>query len=206
MTARPPERSANETAFRFTRAGMGAGLPPGLAEDLGRVAKHLHTEGHDPDRVLAAALRVYAEDRSTGRLRLEAGDGESALHADEGDREVSVLFAGPVLADWLRGGFPEGPVRLRLMGLDVPALAPVYALALAPDRREWGWRRDDGKENHLIVERRPGGDRPSLPSPLPGDDPVRAAALVDRFFQRSLVPASAQSRAEGAGAGLVDRD
>ena len=45
--------SLNEIMFYFTRAGVGAGLSFGLAEDFGRSSIWLAVSGLDPARILS---------------------------------------------------------------------------------------------------------------------------------------------------------
>lgn len=205
MTARAAiERSAGETAFRFARAAIGAGAPAGIAEALGRVAVALRARGPAPEAAIAPALAAFHADPASGRLEAVAVGGALTLKARDGG-PVSVLFAGPAVIDWLRGGWPEASSRLRVRRPDVPALLQAYPAGFAGPLPPW---QAVGDGEDLLFR------RDAAVTTVPAETPAMPAsaadagadAVIQRFFQTSLVPASAESRAQGAGAGLVDRD
>ncbi len=224
--------SLNEVELALRRAALGAGLPQGHAEDFGAAAAWLCRHGFAGAELALASLEAWnAGETAAVELRCDArGDRLSAA----GGRPAAAWSAGPAAADLLRAGAggcrslvlarAERPLLvLAVLGLYSAAGGPALALAWPGGR---ALCRDGGAA--LVA----GGWRALARTPLadltaaragraPGRPPVRLApAPLDRgaavareswariaaLGRRSLVPASAGSRAAGAGAGLSDKD
>lgn len=188
--------SRNEIEMTARRAGLGAGLAFGLAEELGRAAA---------ERPGDLVHVVDALDRDIVTPQLDQGAGP-ATGPEFGpvilSGPCSVLATGPSIVDLLIAG--DGPIRLQ--GLDVPDLLPAYLDRLSRERGRVAEVAvgDDG----VITVRPSATTRPST-SPAPtGEVDVDDTAWrrLSDHAARSLVPNDEHSRAKGAGAGLNDTD
>ncbi len=222
--------SLNEVEVTMRKAGGGAGLPPGVAAELGRAAAWLAAAGLSPLDLPLAALRA-----------LDIGEA-SALAEDAGGRPASVCFAGLSALDLLAAGGEDAAAETA--PLDVPALMVAYAACASETvglscRIRWthageapveawvasgrarglpeGWAVPRGPAAVALVrtgEAMGGEMRDAL-----GDPAARRAVLdagvtvsdtlwreAGRLAARILVPATEASRARGAGAGLIDTD
>ncbi len=190
--------SFNEVESQATKAARGAGLPWGLAEDAGRAARQLAAWGQDWS---AALIELLCSPEGGERLRRVA----YLVDLVSANRAGSVIV-GEVDPSWA---------------------VPLLALA-AHARRDFLTLRWAG---HQIVTGFPGGPSPERPIGSPGNvvleieigghaarigqralPPTRARVPasrwreIDAFAARTYVPASAESRLAGAGAGLDDND
>ena len=92
--------SLNEIMFYFTRAGVGAGLSFGLAEDFGRSSVWIAANGLDPARITSKTLKALDEAQSSLCARQTEIDAETVL-TPSGGKQLSALFAGPSVCDWI---------------------------------------------------------------------------------------------------------
>ncbi|KUF12198.1 hypothetical protein [Pseudoponticoccus marisrubri] len=171
-------RSASEIAALAREAARGAGFPPAQADSFGRAAV----------------------------LHLARGGDEATLRAALADPADSPILRLPLLAeDILRALTLAGPqVEMTLHPGDA-ALAPAYIALL-----------DIAIETLEIVPGSDGAQRlrvhadaervaaTALPARLAVSESL--AAELGALADRTLVPASEQSRSAGAGAGDIDND
>jgi len=92
--------SLNEIMFYFTRAGVGAGLSFGLAEDFGRSSVWIAANGLDPARITSKTLKSLDEAQSSLCASQTEIDAETVL-TPSGGKQLSALFAGPSVCDWI---------------------------------------------------------------------------------------------------------
>lgn len=178
--------SRNEVEMTARRAGLGAGLPVGLAEEFGRAA------AVRPD-LIPDLLRALATDRQPPNLRADA-DGWVL------GPPCPLLLVGPSVPDLLL----SGAAWVRLEAADHPSLLPAYLARLETDH---------GRA--AVTETRSGSIEIRLDEASRRRAPLRAGAveICDAIWRplheaaaRSLVPSDDRSRATGAGAGLNDTD
>ncbi len=196
----PPDLSLNEVEGLAQKAARGAGLAWGLADDAGRSARWLAAHGVDWASSLLALLDTSPPPSSCPLLH-------GCLLADSAAAHAQFTFAHIVAPVWLLpplflAAAQHGQAfALHIGGIDVGgmpplAAAPLPALAALESAQ---------------VEARIGGAAPLLPFafPLAQGRPRIAAALAARlndYAARTYVPASAQSRARGAGSATRDDD
>ena len=170
-------RALSEIGAMVHKAALGAGLPLGQAEDLGRVAIYLAGTGGDVD-VISAALKdhtapqVVWEDQ---KLRVTAG---------------APGLVAPIIVD----AFAMGITRAELAGATQAGLVRAFLAAAGYDVII------DGKAVSLNAKMPP--DTPVGPVAIAESIWTGWAA----FAAKTYVPASAASRLAGAGAGLTDTD
>ncbi len=212
--------SLNEIESRALKAARGAGLSWGLAEEAAAAAGWLAQQGLPWAETLAVLLAgqhatsrpqivadVIAPSRAGSQLcSIVSG----ALLSDLGPRAsimavcdvLAPLWLGPFVARWagadrvVRLGWPGVSLRVSPCGA-IGADAASAALALTFAGRV-----------EITLEPSASGQASSPPQrPRTGyatpDDTWHA---LQGFEQRTYVPASAQSRLAGAGAGLLDND
>jgi hypothetical protein len=179
--------SAAETQALLLKAGIGAGLPLGHAQDLSALAKLLMS---DPQLIAMAAAAL---------------EGDHSPHAIEGTDDhvvverARVMMAGPVIVDHLVGGAS----RVVVHSPDWPLLLwPMLAQA----RDVYGLCVDivSGAKGvvTITVADSDGLDPLGPPQPVPH----LVTARLEGFAAQTYVPASEASRLAGAGAGLLDND
>jgi len=211
--------SLNEVDATGRKAARGAGLPWGAAEEAGRAARWLAERGLPGPEALAGLLTALdGADPAAHAPRLVDG----VWQADPGP--LSPLAAGAAL--WDRAAERAAtPIRLG------PCLWPVLVLPYAawiaqarssPFSLSWGGTHaviDHDGTLHL------GPCQPLLPraealalsedgAPTAPPRPLRseaeiapeAAARLETLGHRTYAPATEESRASGAGAGLTDND
>lgn len=171
-------RALAEIGAMAQKAALGAGIPLGQAEDLGRVAVYLAGSGGDLG-VVADALT-------------QAPD---PIDVQWGSDQITVV-AGPValIGPIVRDAFAMGVVRAIFgdMG-QVPLVVAMLAQAGIAVRLT----------DKTIV--RDGVVTPAEPvGPVPVPDALWA--VFESFAAKTYVPESEASRAGGAGAGLTDND
>ncbi|MDA0702868.1 MAG: DUF3726 domain-containing protein [Proteobacteria bacterium] len=236
MTGRHGPVPLNEIRFVFGRAGFGAGLPWGLAEDFAEACIRLTRAGIDPGPAAAAAL-VALDEGSCGRgVDLEETSEAVTLRAEG---VLSALHAGPAAGDWLACN-RDGPKALRLAAVDCPLLilGSLAGPAHPPGRWAISWRALSGGAGdsaiigaegalHLGPEAaaRLAAAGPANIDIAPADQEPETAVMappdvfesgvwidagswtaIMAFFGCSLVPSTEADRLAGAGAGLVDTD
>jgi hypothetical protein len=181
--------SYNEVQSLARKAASGAGLPHGVADDIGQAAAWLSARGVDAIGIVVAAL--------AGQGLADILDGLSAIDA---------LCGGEMDAVTLRDG------DLLLIGI-AGAMAREAGLNLAVDRGggdivPLASLRDVGSLASVVTLRRMAGNGepawPGAPRPAPTDAAAYATALA--LATKTYVPGSDLSRAKGAGAGTTDND
>lgn len=116
--------SLNEIEVNLRKAAIGAGLPLGLAEDLGRAATWLAVFELPAVAICLGALE-HLRAGTAGEARLEENEAGSWVLRSNAVAQLSSLYAGPAAADLLLVAASEGtlPVRLWLDATDRPLLA-----------------------------------------------------------------------------------
>ncbi len=171
-------RALAEIGAMTYRAALGAGIPVGQAEDLGRTAIYMAGRDQPLDPVVAAL------EEAPVAIEVARGGDQFLIRAG------TAAMTGPMVKDC----FATGGTRVRLADA---AHAPLVQAMLA----EIGIvSRADGPviyhEGHLAPGNRVG------PVEVPDDIWDRLSA----FAAKTLVQDSTQSRETGAGAGLTDND
>src|SRR5215207_2698904 len=187
--------SLNEVESQATKAARGAGLPWGLAEDAGQAARKMAEWGQDWS---AALLALLCSPNRGERLRRAAylADRVSACQAGSVIvGEVDPSWAVPLLA--LAGRARRNSLTLRWAGHEIVTGGP------APER-------PIGSPGNVVLEVEIGGrgtriGQRTLPATR-ARVPAGRWREIDAFAARTYVPASAESRLVGAGAGLDDND
>lgn len=186
--------SYNEVQSLTRKAAGGAGLPHGMAEDIGRAGAWLSARGVDAVGIVVAAL---GDDARGGQALLLGQAAIDALccgeieHVSLQGRKESTLLIGLAGVAAMETGLNIG---LEHGNGDVVPLAGVSnASGLMTDTR--------------ALRRLPDGDASACsgtPRPAATDAVAYAAALA--LAARTYVPATDFSRARGAGAGTTDND
>ncbi len=206
------DASLNEIEALTAKAARGAGLSWGLSEDTGKAARWLAACGSDWAPGLVALLGAH--DQLRGPL-------DTNLH-----RQLSPLFAGTYSADLCIS-------ETALANVAYPLWLLPFAARVAADRRNavrvsWDglsvvvWPVGcavAGSQSDLLAARAehivwapvmpgaaPAGSAVDLPHCV--RSAIRRAdwRALEALGARTYVPASVQSRATGAGAGLTDND
>ena len=203
--------SLNEIEGGLRKAAMGAGLPVGLAEETGRAAAALQGAGFDG---VGAALACLRQAFHTPEPMIRDGLAEfGAGHA---------IAAGIAALDMLAAG---GVTRATLTATPAPLMIAGLAMVAAEDQGH-AYALGLGQGGFALVSPSgisPEGALPAGAGPVtvalthpaaqeahqtPTRHPVADAlwAEVGALAARTYVPASAASRASGAGAGAIDND
>lgn len=154
MTGTHGPVSLNEIRFVFGRAGFGAGLPWGLADEFAEACVCLALAGMDPGPVAAGALQALdagASGRTAALAEKEKEAGRAVLRAGEGGA-LSALHAGPAAGDWLA---VHGDAALDVAATDVPLLVVAYLAgpSQASGARSVSWRAlAGGAEGAVAVD------------------------------------------------------
>lgn len=179
--------SRNEIEMTARRAGLGIGLPFGLAEELGRAAA---------ERPADLVHVVEALDRGIVTPRLDTAGRHPVISG-----ACSVLAIGPSVVDLLIAG----DSAVRIDELDVPDLLPAY-LDRLPREQGGVATMTIGIDGSITV-------RISTAKAMISPTPAGEVEVDDTAWRRlaghaaqSLVPNDEHSRAKGAGAGLNDTD
>jgi Protein of unknown function (DUF3726) len=221
--------SLNEIEMMVWKAARGAGLAWGLAEEIGQAARWLADHGFDWAEPLVAALTEAEKESGLLPVPVLADDNvwEPELSADGW---TSPILCGPLLTDIASDIGTGRPLAFRRIAqplLMLPFVAGAasefgFALTLRMDAALFRFDGGTGAEgpsllpNSALAERidvsmedeKPTGPaltafpagaprRPIPPGPL---------ARLEAWVQRTYVPANAESRLAGAGAGLSDND
>jgi len=186
--------SYNEVQSLARKTACGAGLPHGVADDIGHAAVWLSARSVDAIRIVVEAL---GDDACGVQTILRDQAAVDALCCGETrqvslqDREHGLLLIGLAGAAATNAGLN---LAVQLGYLDVVPLAQVSdARDLIRDLKALSILPDDGEPV-----------RPGSPRPAATDTAAYAAALG--LAARTYVPASDFSRAQGAGAGTTDND
>lgn len=198
----PMNVSFGELAALARGAARGAGLDWGLAEEAGFAALWLEQRGLPGAAVLAEALTAPGDERSALRLGPGAVEASSAFLTDEAVTGPLLLApfvalcaarTGPARLSWPGAAFWLTPDRVRFAASD----AALRTAGPTPARVERAAAATDFEG---------------------GVDPVEAAlrdrarpaaadwARLQAFAGKSYAPATAQSRAAGAGAAETGED
>ncbi|MCQ4633624.1 DUF3726 domain-containing protein [Shinella lacus] len=186
--------SYNEVQSLARKAASGAGLPHGVAEEIGHAAVWLSARGVDAIRVVVDALGDEAQGRQAvlrGQAAIDAlccGETEQGLPEDQAYSLLLIGLAGAAAMDTglnLTVQQGNGDVAPLARVSDVGGLLlTMKTLRVMPD------------------DAAPACS--GSPRPTPTDAAAYAAALS--LAARTYVPASDLSRAQGAGAGTTDND
>lgn len=229
--AGPPVPTSPDGLARFSlaeietlsaKAGRGAGLPWGLAEEAGAAARWLAGQGLPGPELLVRHLEAY--DRRPWAEVAPIIDGGLWRTMDGGP--LCPIAAGAALSD--RAGLPDGPAAraITLDGVATPGLILPFAAFAAqgtgcPLRVRWHGLEvivtatavtlvGDDEALVAAVARRVDIERGHGAAPARPAATGRVVALdiwrrLDALALRTTVPASEQSRAD-AGAGTSDND
>ncbi len=188
--------SYNEVQALARKAAGGAGLPHGVAEDIGRAAVWLSARGVDAIRVVVDTIAGDEKRRPSilaGQAAVDALCCGEMDHIVLGDRKSDLLLIGLAGATATETGLNLAAVRgdgevLPLAEISNAAglIPSMAALRLLPE------------ENAKAVVSA-GTWRPAASDGLAYDAALALAA-------KTYVPASEQSRVQGAGAGITDND
>lgn|GEM_PF-1651034 len=195
--------SVNEIAFRITRAVVSAGVPWGIAQEVGVACRWMCGHGMDPALTIVPALDGFHDGHSNAALTLTTAETGWVMSA-RGAGCLSALFAAPSAADWMMIQPVHGGSSLCVRSIDCPTVFKAIISSRLDGILEFQMREDG---ENLIIERNNEAKQPMAFFPLQGVW-VNAEAwqTVERYFSWCLVPASNTSRLSGAGAGLKDED
>ncbi len=136
--------SLNEIEVNLRKAGTGAGLPYGLAEDLGRAAAWLAVSGFSSVALCVDALeRLAAATVATPVFSKDEQGFWSATGADPSENQaMSSLYAGPAAGDLVcaAGAGKHPALQVDLAAIDNPLLFLAEVCALAPIRPDLSLR------------------------------------------------------------------
>ncbi|HVZ01177.1 MAG TPA: DUF3726 domain-containing protein [Dongiaceae bacterium] len=217
--------SLNEIEMTVWKAARGAGLSWGLAEEMAQAARWLADRGFAWAEPMVACLA--AVESCAGRLPVPVLC-EGAWVPPAGAAAMSPALAGPLLSDLACEVAPDAPFRLRRVAQPLLIL-PFAARAAADLGRDFILAWDGASYSCLRSELRAAartepppavadvslsagqGTIPDLVRTIAGGArhavvPEAAEAALERWVHRTYVPASAESRLAGAGAGLTDND
>ncbi len=203
--------SLNEIEVTLRKATIGAGIPVGLAQDIGQAAAWLAACGMDGAGAGLAAI--------TGKSAAAIGqvaDGGAMTFTD-----ASVAYAGPSAMDFLAAGH-----AVQLTGMDAPLLlvglagvaATTYDLDIACDFGAAGVVSvtPDGLSGDLPAALGRDVNLTASPATSVANDTKASAAGIEvadavwnnivELAGKTYVPESEASRLLGAGAGLTDND
>ena len=142
--------SLNEIMFYFTRAAVGAGLSFGLAEDFGCSSVWIGASGLDPARITSKTIESLDETQSClCASQTEIGEKTVLTSSEEG--QLSALFAGPSVCDWILG---EKAVSDKIRYFVVEKVDHPFLIAAAVGALKYGnweisWKDSGG--THCIV-------------------------------------------------------
>ena len=212
--------SLGEIESQCKKASRGAGMAWGMAEEAGKSARWLAAQGIDGPALLAHCLQSLPK---TGRNPLNCVDGVWAAR----DGLICPITAGTVIADRV-ADLAKAPMKLA--DVAYPALM-LFALQASADwlktplRVSWAgfqarlvpkhapvWNGHTRAPHAALITCQTDAALPedSVAEPLWFPQRVSLNAdsweALDLLVARTYVPASAASRAAGAGSGLSDND
>ena len=140
--------SLNEIMFYFTRAGVGAGLSFGLAEDFGRSSIWIAASGLDPARITSKTLKSLDEAQSS-LCASQTEIGAETLLKPSGGKQLSALFAGPSVCDWIleKKDFSDKTQHFVVEKVDHPFLIVAAVGALKSGSWEICWQDSGGTQD-----------------------------------------------------------
>ncbi|MDD9979285.1 MAG: DUF3726 domain-containing protein [Boseongicola sp.] len=207
--------SLNEVEATAKKAARGAGYPWGLADEAGKATRWLEAHG------MAGCTRLAAHLQTVDSADLESWTPNTATEVWESPSgHLCPIITGSALSDAayrLRGG----PITLNQV--HTPHLLLSF-IAGCSNFLDQAISLTSGNAKALIYLKEMSidgslGDEPcDVTIGLAGQDPkpsellTRASpdlhdwAILNRFAKRTYAPATAASRAKGAGAGLTDND
>ena len=208
-------RSLNELESVLRKAASGAGLPIGLAEDIGAAGAWLTARGQDGTGAVLLSIRAGISEPMT-----PVTDHGTLVFAP-----TRVAICGPSVIDMLAAF--ESIEKARLRDVDSPMLllglagsmAGSYDIAFDVDFAHGGQAQVTAgglvltgplpvPGTELVIARNK--IKPSVLPPDKQSNGVEVAAELWRGAEvlaaRTYVPSSEASRAAGAGAGLSDND
>jgi hypothetical protein len=216
--------SLNEIEMTVWKAARGAGLAWGLAEEMAQAARWLADRGFAWAEPICACL-AEVEIRQ-GRLPVPVFHA-GAWSPPEGAGSISPALVGPLLSDLALEIAPDRPFHARAVAQPL-LLLPFAARAAADLGHDFILSWDGASYSCLHSELHAAADRRGAPAVADVDlsvvrdaeaglvriaasarhaaVPEAAEAALERWVHRTYVPASAESRLAGAGAGLTDND
>lgn len=199
-------RSLNEIRTTVQKAAVGAGLPPGIAEDVGRAAAWLSARGLDGVGAALLGIKTPSDDTSGVPKSRAVGEAISALDRvavseaettiEQPDLDAPLLFLGlaaNVAADYGLGFEIE-------FGGGATAMCSPRGTRLPDDLPESGCT--------IVITVKPDSRCSNDPVPTTDGVAVNDAAWTETtaLAARTYVPSTEESRRAGAGAGLTDND
>ena len=190
--------SLNEVESLAAKVGRGAGYSWGLADDISRASRALAAGGLPWD----AALLALAETGARFAAPLQCPLLTAARINDEvrSWSEEAISFPDIALPIWLAGGLAAGG-----RGASLVMSWPGARLCVEAGRAAWLEGPGDGLAERADVAIRAAPASPSARLRRASADPATLARL-NEIAERVFVPASAMSRARGAGGASVDDD
>ncbi len=171
-------KALNEVASMVQKAALGAGIPLGQAEDLGRVATYLAGTGGD--------VAMIADVLDAPHIQPDISWGADEIRIAEG----SVALTGPIVRDAFVMGIDRAVLADAKMARLVAAFLAVAGISAVVDQ-----------ETIARADKEPG------PEPIgPADVPQDIWNCWSTLAALTCVPESGMSRSAGAGAGLTDND
>lgn len=209
--------SLNELEAMSRKAARGCGLSWGLAEEAGRASRWLATHDLPAPQLLADLLT-----QNDGVAYTNLAPDCEAEHWSAPAGRLCPLIAGAALSDRLQGLAPGAAIQLGRCAYPaflLPALAGGEGTVVVA----WGGVTVtvgpkgvtfDGRAEALSVQevdtvtirRGEATQGYALPERVRCDIEPDAIEVLQRFAHRTYAPATEESRAAGAGAGLTDND
>ena len=145
--------SLNEIMFYFTRAGVGAGLSFGLAEDFGRSSIWLAVSGLDPARITSKTLKSLDEAQSS-LCASQTEIGSETVLTPSGGKQLSALFAGPSVCDWIleKKAVSDKTQHFVVEKVDHPFLIAAAVGALKSGSWEICWQDSGGTLCNVLTD------------------------------------------------------
>jgi hypothetical protein len=226
-------RSFAELSFYLIRAATGAGLAPGLGEELAANAVYLATHDIDPSPDCARLLQVAWDDQERVIPTIQTTD-KTVIYATGDFSPLSAITVAPIICDQIITDAHTKIFRSYLV--QQPSQPMMFIAALARCTKVVGevqitLRTLDNQMDVSLPQElqaaariiqpdpdgifemeitRPGnsGELTTVDVNLSGGIVTNSEAwrIIYGFFHRSLVPSNAESRLAGAGAGLTDND
>ena len=226
-------RSFAELSFYLIRAATGAGLAPGLGEELAANSVYLATHDIDPSPDCARLLQDASDDKERTIPSIQTTD-KTVIYATGDFSPLSAITVAPIICDQI---ITDAHTELhRSYLIQQPAQPMMFIAALARCTKAVGEIQitlrtldnqvdislpqdlqaaakviqsdDDGIFEMEITSAGNSSEASTPDATLSGGIVTDSEAwgIIYGFFHRSLVPSNAESRLAGAGAGLTDND
>lgn len=208
-------RSLNEIDTTLQKAAIGAGLPVGLAEEIGHAGAWLAARGHDGVRAVLMAIHdgmstppipVKDSDRlvfSSARIAVCGPSAIDMLVGDDSVDEVLLLNVdSPLLIIGLVGGASQSYDLEMTIGFGNGSKASLVAGDLVMTGPVPAAGTDAVITICQTVDKTP-TNKIATRGVLVGDEIWHEA---DALAARTYVPSTKASHARGAGAGMLDND